>query len=214
MKMLTELIEKDHTSVEEVLEDFYEAVNNELYILEDDPAMPGAVNNNPSNQQQPNLQGPQLGMNPAPDPNQQPQNNDDLMDLMNSNNAPNQPPPNPQDFKNASDMTGMNMGLGGPEEDPALKTEKTRLVSNLKELSKLRDILDELVSRTSDSRFNKFRYLTTRVLSTVVNTGSGILNRNDLQKINDKMEFFINQTTANCVTIIKHDYHKANNNQS
>ena len=76
-----------------------------------------------------------------------------------------------------------------PEQN--MEDQKDRLVSNVKQLMQLRDLIDELSSTTSNPKFLKINQHVNKLLSAIADTGDSIMDRPDLAELNDEMEQFV-----------------------
>jgi ElaB/YqjD/DUF883 family membrane-anchored ribosome-binding protein len=90
----------------------------------------------------------------------------------------------PADPNNPQDPSGFN-----PEQN--IEDQKDKLMANIKQLMELRDLLDEVISTTTDPQLLKINQQINKLLSTIANIGDSIMDRTDIAEINTELEQFL-----------------------
>jgi ElaB/YqjD/DUF883 family membrane-anchored ribosome-binding protein len=90
----------------------------------------------------------------------------------------------PADPNNPQDPSGFN-----PEQN--VEDQKDKLMANIKQLMELRDLLDEVISTTTDPQLLKINQQINKLLSTIANIGDSIMDRTDIAEINTELEQFL-----------------------
>lgn len=90
----------------------------------------------------------------------------------------------PADPNNPQDPSGFN-----PEQN--IEDQKDKLMANIKQLMELRDLLDEVISTTTDPQLLKINQQINKLLSTIANIGDSIMDRADITEINTELEQFL-----------------------
>ncbi len=85
------------------------------------------------------------------------------------------------DTQNASDLNS----------EQNIEDQKDKLISNIKQLMELRDLLDEVISTTTDPYLLKINQQINKLLSTIANIGDSIMDRPDIAEINNDLEQFL-----------------------
>jgi len=93
-----------------------------------------------------------------------------------------------------------------PEESDDPETIKKIFVSHVQELVKFRDILDDLINKTADSRFTKVRKLVMTVLDAISKEGPDILNNPKLKQINKDLSLFLIDAIGKVKVIVDSEY--------
>jgi len=86
--------------------------------------------------------------------------------------------------------------------------QKARFLGNVKQLMRLRDILDELISSTSDKRFIKINQYIGKILSNIAGVGNDVLYRSDLQVLNNQLEEFMTDAVEQIKAVLDTEYKK------
>ena len=193
---MKEFLLKEHTSTDQVLEDFYEVIDSDFYINEaDGDPLP--------------MDLPQGGeMQEAPPSDMMPGEEQDLAQQMDAHYMEQQQgDPMSQQMDGMDDAVGKDSSIDNKKEKKSFDVQSA-LINNIKHIITIRSLLDDLIGRTSDKRFISFRTQSSKVLSSVAGEGKEILKRDDVEDINNRLSFFITQVIDNCLFIIKKDYSK------
>lgn len=139
-------------------------------------------NNNNNNQQQNNNQ----------DNNQQ-NNNEEQPDFNIDSNDTDTSEDN-FDFgsdENNNDNTDNNGMSPEIDSEQNVEDQKDKLLSNVKQLMQLRDLLEEVLSTTADPEFLKINQHVNKILSSIASIGDSIMDRPDVKEINTEIEQFL-----------------------
>jgi len=139
-------------------------------------------NNNNNNQQQNNNQ----------DNNQQ-NNNEEQPDFNIDSNDTDTSEDN-FDFgsdENNNDNTDNNGMSPEIDSEQNVEDQKDKLLSNVKQLMQLRDLLEEVLSTTADPEFLKINQHVNKILSSIASIGDSIMDRPDVKEINMEIEQFL-----------------------
>lgn len=99
----------------------------------------------------------------------------------------------------------MDFSIGDEEEKKKEKKkedQKTKFIGNLKELVKLKKIIDKIAIKISDENIIKIKFFCIQLLKTITDIGPEILEREDLKKINDDVEDFLKSAVLRLSLII------------
>lgn len=86
----------------------------------------------------------------------------------------------------AGELGDENNADFGKDSEQIMK-EKNTFVNNIKQVIKLKDILDDLSNQTKDKEFSKISFNIQKIINAIADEGEALLNREDLADINKSM---------------------------
>jgi hypothetical protein len=99
---------------------------------------------------------------------------------------------------------GENSDFGNNSEQ--IMKDRNSLVNNVKQIYKLKDILDLLINKTSDKQFSKLLFSVQKIINVISDEGKAIFNREDLPDLNDSLELALQSTLKYISTRLKVKY--------
>lgn len=180
MNKYYDFLNKSHNSIEEVYEDFY---NIDMFLTEEDEE-PDSKSELPEN----------------PNTNETDEDNNKDKTLKDPSNT------DDEKTKDNSDSEEEEFSFGeddlddssSNEDDEQIMEEKQKFVSSIKQLVKIKSMLDSLINKTNDNFFSKIRFHIIKILSGIASEGKDIMTRDDLTDINNELEDFIKY----CIIVI------------
>ena len=120
--------------------------------------------------------------------NNEPSDNQDQEDILNTND---------QNIPDDSDIDIPEID-SGDEEDI-----KDKFLFNLKQLIRIRDLLNVASTKTRDANFTPLIKYVNKVLQTIANIGDSIYEKDNLDEINEKLEEFSTEVVNQAIEILK-----------
>lgn len=174
MNRYYDFLNKSHNSIEEVYEDFY---NIDIFLTEED----GETDSKTELPESPNTK----------ETDKSPEDTFNFDDEKTEDNSDSED----EEFSFSEDDLDDS---SSNEDDEQIMEEKQKFVSNIKQLVKMKSMLDSLVNKTNDNFFSKIRFHVIKALSGIASEGKDIMDRDDLEDINRELEDFIKY----CVIVV------------
>ena len=93
--------------------------------------------------------------------------------------------------ENNNDNTDNNGMSPEIDSEQNVEDQKDKLLSNVKQLMQLRDLLEEVLSTTANPEFLKINQHVNKILSSIASIGDSIMDRPDVKEINMEIEQFL-----------------------
>lgn len=225
---LIEFLKKPHSSMEELLEDLMDI---DLYLEDDElSSVPDIDFDEPDqvedidteldselNEFLDNLDGLDNEYEKEKEPSEEPNKEEEPQEKPSSNldkeEEPLEEPQEPVSFNDLDKTLNNNDDDEKSDEDFGLEDEekkqeeKDKFLYNIRQLIKIRDLLNVAVTKTNEKEFIILTKYVNRILSTVANIGDDMYERDDIADINEKLELFM-RDVVNSATKVLQKYEK------
>lgn len=209
-KQLIEFLKKPHTSMEELLEDLMDI---DLYIDDDDEFKIEDLG-----------KLDQLDEDEDEDSNKNSEPDDSLNDKdeISDEDISQQTEIDSDTFNDLDSILNIDDNEKSEEDEDndndldfdedEQEQEKDKFLYNIRQLIKIRDLLNIAISKTNEKEFIILTKYVNRILSTVANIGDEMYEREDLAEINEKLELFMKDIVDSAKKILQ-DYEEEQNEE-
>jgi hypothetical protein len=182
---LNEFINKQHTSIKEVIDDFWESQSD--FLLEADEEEPASDAPEDAPDLDPAKDAESDGETPEdPDkPAEEKAKEDD-----------------PEKAEFEDDVNKLDKLEEPGKKEKTQKKSKETFSNNLRQVRQLKDYLDIAIERTNDKHLIKMRYDLVSLLNSIITIGEDILTRDNLDDINYDLEIYIDELVMNAKNIL------------
>jgi hypothetical protein len=174
-----EFLRKPHITMEDLM---YDLMDIDLYVEDDNEDQ--NTEEKPDDDKNADVEEPETDNNSD---DEEPENIDNTDPVKQSSNDLDMTlDDTPDDELDSSDE------IPEDSEDEEQEQEKDRFLYNIRQLIKIRDLLNVAINKTGEAGFSKLLKYLNRILSTVASIGDDMYERDDLVDINEKLELFMN----------------------